>query len=292
MSDSQFHSVAAVTRTMARPRLLWRALESIAGQTCKDVVWVIVNDGPREPVDAVAAGARERGLAVVVIHNDERHGPEAASNIGIKATRSKYVVIHDDDDSWDERFLDETTDYLESNPDFSGVATQTRRVGEEQRGGDIVEYEIARHNTHVETADIGGVARPGLFPPIAFLYKRSVFDVIGYYDEVVIGGGDWDFHMRFVEKFTIGVLRKPLAFWHCRQNLQGGDYGNSRYDEYGADLWKRYEVAVSNGLIRRDMEAGRFGMGLVSGLARLHAQQNNILAGLEYGLARLYRGES
>lgn len=289
MQDSQFYCVAAVTRTMGRPQLLWRALESIACQTFKDVIWVIVNDGPREPVDAVAAGARARGLAVLVIHNGKRLGAEASSNVGIKTSCSKYVVIHDDDDSWDETFLDETTSFLEENSEYFGVATQTRRVSEEQSGAGIVEYEIASHNTHVETTYVGDVARPGLFPPIAFIYRRSVFDVIGYYDEIVLGGGDWDFHMRFVEQFTIGVIRKPLAFWHCRQNLRGGNYGNSRYDENGSDLWKRYEVAVSNRLIRRDMEAGRFGIGLVSGFARLNALQNRILAGLEYGLVRLFR---
>lgn len=262
-------------------------MESISCQTLKDIVWAIVNDGEKGPVDHVANLARERGISVVVIHNKEKKGPEGSSNIGIRATCSKYVVIHDDDDSWDERFLEETTSFLDKNCEYSGVATQSRRINEIQTKNGIYEIEITRHNTHVESTSIIDVARPGLFPPIAFLFDRKVLDVIGYYDEIVLGGGDWDFHMRFVEKFQIGVIPRPLAFWHCRQNLLGGAYGNSRYDENGSDMWKRFEAIVSNRLIRRDMAAGRIGMGIISGFQRLNSQQINALAVLEYGVGQL-----
>ena len=55
---------------------------------------------------------------------------EAASNIGLKASESEYVVIHDDDDSWYPLFLEKCVAFLSENryPNVAGVITHTVRV--------------------------------------------------------------------------------------------------------------------------------------------------------------------
>ena len=57
---------------------------------------------------------------------------EAASNIGIKASNSDYVVIHDDDDSWHPEFLEKCVGFLDNNlyPGIGGVITHVVRVFE------------------------------------------------------------------------------------------------------------------------------------------------------------------
>ena len=102
--------VAIITRTKDRPILLRRAAESIAQQTFDEYVWVIVNDGgDREAVAEVASRFREDRL--MVIHNPEPVGMEAASNIGLRSSESEYVVIHDDD-TWYPTFLEKSLKLL------------------------------------------------------------------------------------------------------------------------------------------------------------------------------------
>ena len=49
-----------------------------------------------------------------VIHNVESVGMEAASNIGITASESEYLVINDNDDTWHLGFLEKTVSYLDA----------------------------------------------------------------------------------------------------------------------------------------------------------------------------------
>ena len=101
--------VAVVTRTKDRPLLLPRARRSVSNQTLRDFVWVIVNDGG-EPkhVDHEAELARADGVSTEVVHISSSRGMEAASNAGVEKTSSKYVTIHDDDETWEAEFLQRT----------------------------------------------------------------------------------------------------------------------------------------------------------------------------------------
>ena len=127
--------VAVITRTRNRPLLLRRALDSVRQQTFKNFEWVVVNDGGEpDAVDAIAAEAEALGVHVRVIHLPASIGMEAASNEGIHAVDSQYVVIHDDDDSWEPSFLEVTTDFLSRNPAYGGVITHSMRVDEEIQG--------------------------------------------------------------------------------------------------------------------------------------------------------------
>ena len=49
--------------------------------------------------------------------------------------------------------------------------------------------------------------------------------------------GDWDFNLRFAERFGIGTIAEPLAFWHHRPKFRSlrGLYANSGYWQHLAD---------------------------------------------------------
>ena len=77
-----------------------------------------MNDGgDPAPVDSLIASRREAfGDRIRVIHNAASKGMEAASNVGLRAASGRYVVIHDDDDSWNPTFLEQTVAYLAKPP--------------------------------------------------------------------------------------------------------------------------------------------------------------------------------
>ncbi len=95
--------ISIITRTKNRPILLKRAELSVFNQTRKDYEWIVVNDG----------GSPIAPSANFVIQYPRSKGMEAASNIGISTASRKYVVIHDDDDSWNPQFLEKMIYALE-----------------------------------------------------------------------------------------------------------------------------------------------------------------------------------
>lgn len=252
--------VAVVTRTKDRPILLVRALESVASQRFADLIWVVVNDGgATQPVDGAVEAARSRGIAAVAVHHPISLGMEAASNAGIAASRSEFVVLHDDDDSWDPGFLAEAVAFLDAGPEWGGVVTGTTRVDE--RIDPIDGPRILRRrpfNPGLRSVHLSEVAEQNPFPPISFLYRRSVYDAIGPYDPTLPVLGDWEFNLRFLARFDIGVIDRPLANYHWRVAAKGG-YGNSVSG--GVDRHVQWDAVVRNRLLRRDLETGTVGLG-------------------------------
>ena len=276
MSEGRPPLVAVVTRTRDRPLFLARALESVAAQTFTDVVWVVVNDGgARAPVDAVIAGARARGLAVELIHREASTGMEAASNAGVGASVSEFVVLHDDDDSWDPRFLARMTETLTGWPQRVGVACWTQEVRERLDGATIVETGRRRSADSPAAVSLGLLAARNLFPPIAFLYRRAAYDAAGGYDETLPVLGDWDFNLRLARQSEIGVLPEELARYHVRRD---GDHEGANSVTRHKALHAETDLAIRDRYLREDLESGVFGLGALMTMARLQDEQLGRLA--------------
>ena len=264
--------VAVITRTKNRNILLWRAYHSVRKQTMKDLIWVIVNDGgEKEGVDAIANDARNNGLDVKVLHHEVSKGMEAASNAGIRSCDSKYIVIHDDDDSWESAFLEKTVAFLETEPVFSGVITHTLRVNE------VIENDSPRttscygFNTWLKSIYLMEMAMCNTFPPISFLFKRSVYDKIGGYDERLPVLGDWDFNIRFLKEADIGVIPELLALYHHRDTITDANnvYGNTV--NAGIANHIKYDAILRNHYMRTSPQD----LGVLTNLAVMTNWQNS-----------------
>lgn len=264
------HKVAVVTRTLARPLLLERALNSVSAQTMKNFVWVIVNDGGEaSAVDRLAGRARQSGIEVSVIHNAKSNGMEAASNAGVRGSVSNYVVIHDDDDSWAPEFLSATTAFLDTAGDYAGAVTHVSRITERITGSRIATIRREPHKPVIQAVQLADMARSNLFPPIAFTYRRSLYDKLGGYDETMAILGDWDFNLRILLCGDVGVIPRALANYHVRSGepLQDGAYANSITPGHARQLIA--DAAYRNRWLRADIEAGRFGLGNLLAIGRL-----------------------
>jgi len=252
-------AVSIVTRTKDRPLFLKRAAESVRGQRFTDWEWIVVNDaGAREPVDQIAASAR-------VIHRERSTGMEAASNAGLREARGEFVVIHDDDDTWYPEFLDECVGFLRENSALAGlggVITHSERVVERVDGERIFEHARDAFNTWLDGVTLFRLAGHNLFPPISFVYKRSILDEIGYYREDLPVLGDWEFNLRFVAKYEIAVIAKPLACYHHRLTGAGANSVVGSLDKH-----RYFDARIRNELLRGELATGAPGLGTLVGAA-------------------------
>ena len=234
----------------------------------------MVNDaGEKEGVDAIAAEARKRGVEVKVLHREESKGMEAASNAGIRSCDSEYIVIHDDDDSWEPDFLKKTVAFLDSEPLFAGVITHTLLVNEVIKDGVPRTTSSYGFNTWLKSVYLMEMLMVNSFPPISFLYKREVYDRIGGYDESLPVLGDWDFNIRFLKTADIGVIPELLALYHHRDTITDASdvYGNTV--NAGISQHIRYDAILRNHYLRTSPQD----LGVLANLAVMTNWQNSKL---------------
>lgn len=249
-------TVAVITRTKDRAILLRRAARSVAAQSHADFCWVVVNDGGDPiPVEAVVSDSGLPPEHVLVIHNSRSLGMEAASNVGIRAVQSDFIVIHDDDDSWDKDFLARTVGFLDQHdrPAYAGVVTYSTYVSEQIRDDQIVTLAEKPYQNKLQSVELETVLERNLFPPISFLFRRSVWEKIGGYDETLPVLGDWLFNLEFLLSGDIGVLPEPLAFYHHRDTGTGvpAAYQNTVVGQLA--LHQQYTSIVRNRFMRRNL---------------------------------------
>ncbi|UUX51297.1 glycosyltransferase family 2 protein [Nisaea acidiphila] len=238
--------VAIVTRTKDRPLLFRRAAESVSRQSYGNYVWVVVNDGGDPgPVRDILSETAIDPARILFCSFDDSQGMEAASNAGIRNSRSDLIVIHDDDDSWEPDFLARTVGFLgEHEALYDGVVTHSTHVTEEISNGSVIERDRKPFNGWLSTVQLAEMAVANSFPPIAFLYRRALWERLEGYDESLPVLGDWDFNLRFLLEADIGVLDAPLANYHHRTGTTAKDtYANS-------DLAARNPHIAYNALIR------------------------------------------
>ena len=251
--------VAVIIRTKDRGRLLGRALDSVLAQTYSDWRIVLVNDGgSRQEVDeALAPRLDEIGERLLRLDNEASLGMEAASNLGIRAVDSEFITVHDDDDEWAPEFLATTVAYLEEHPSHGGVSVETEIVFERLTPtGREIEERVA-FEPDMREITLVDLLHYNRFVPISFLFRRSVYDELGGFDENLPVVGDWEFHLRFITHHHIGLIKgRPLAFWNQRRSARNSE-ANSVIT--GLDEHHFYSLKVRDRLVRE--HAQEFGLG-------------------------------
>jgi glycosyltransferase involved in cell wall biosynthesis len=246
-------------------------MESVANQTFGDWLHVVVLDAGVTPdVEALVAGYVQRDPGrYCVLRNEKPCTIEASSNRALRETASRYVAFHDDDDAWHPDFLKKTVNFLETEkriPKLAGVITHAVRVVEKIENDRIVTIHREDFNTWIDCIRLFRMLAFNMFPPISFVYRRDVLDTIGPYREDLPPLADWEFNIRFLLHYEIGVIRERLAFYHHRETDAAPEYSNSVVSD--VDHHVLWTAVLQNEWLRQDIAAGRVGMGALSYLSQ------------------------
>lgn len=223
-------AVTVVMRTYERPVLLARAVASVRAQVFGEWELVVVNNGGDPGVVDSVVGAARSGTgngSIRVMHLGERVGMEEASNRALEGVGSEFFAIHDDDDSWDPRFLEVAVAGLVRNPSAAAVVTGVTRVHETFRGGKVwpVREEIVPLSEG--RLSYAGMIGGNTFPPIAALFRRSLLGKVGGFDASLPVLGDWEFNLRAVREGGFVFHPEQLARYHTRTPDSDASSGNT-----------------------------------------------------------------
>lgn len=261
--------VCVITRTLRRPLFLSRALESVARQSFRDLVHLVVNDGGEpEPVDALVGGYP----GVRTLHLAPTRGMEAASNAALGASDSEYCALLDDDDTWAPDFLERM---VAGCPRTSGgVICRTTLVLEHLEHARIVEDSRRPFNPELFSLSLPRLALRNRFTSNAFLFRRELATAVGGFDDTLPVLGDWDFNLRCLLRAHLEVLPVELARYHQRP-AERGAAGNSLYAR--SDEHARARSQLVNKLLRQG-SAQTTAMGLLVDAGE-HAERAERLLG-------------
>lgn len=223
--------VSVVVRTRNRTDLLRRAIDDIFAQTLQNFELVIVDDADDpSAVSALVASLphSHRERCRVVSRAGEPHGRWLAANAGLDVATGDYISLHDDDDWWDEHFLQTTVAYLDAHPETAAVCTRTMiAVERPDAAGELQTSDTYAFQPDLDSINVAEMLRANRIPPISMLYRHALHTELGPYDSSLSYLGDWDFYLRVVSVHPIALLNgPPLAFWSHRPESTG-DESNS-----------------------------------------------------------------
>ncbi len=267
-----------ILRTRNRPEFLRRAVESIGAQTFPDIGVCVVNDGgdPQETEDVVQRGLPS-SVAIEFIHNLTSVGRPAALNLGLAKVDREFFCVHDDDDTWSERFLATAVGYLRqpSGAQYVGVACDTDTIVESLIDGRIVQQTRRPHRRDRGVLSLFDAlnffSHP---PPISLLTRSRALALVPRNNTAMSVMYDCEWLARLLLTADVGAIPSVLAFYHLREQDDDklGAARNSIF-EHGEEF-RRLRTLMENELLRGDIAAGRPGLGFALSFAHRWAERD------------------
>ena len=134
-------------------RFIAETVNSVLGQTLRDLELVVVEDGSTDGTRAILRDLAKRDARLRVIEKDNE-GLIRTLNRGIAEARGEYIARIDHDDVARPTRLERQAGFLDGNPDYIGVGCliQVMRADGSHVGKTRIRREVLQH-------------KPGAFPP-------------------------------------------------------------------------------------------------------------------------------
>ena len=189
-------TVSVVIPTFNREGFIEQCVVSALQQSKKPDEVIVVDDGSSDKTWDVlrtlgfSDSKEERNSLRYIFQRNK--GVSAARNLGIKASKFRYIAFLDSDDLWLEKKLEKQISSLESQ----SIRYRLSHTNE------IWVRNGVRVNAHLKHEKNGGdifiqCLKLCCISPSSSLVHRSVFDDFGFFDENLPACEDYDFWLRF-----------------------------------------------------------------------------------------------
>ena len=189
------------------------SIDSVLNQTYKNFLLCIIDDASTDNTYQIAKEYEEMDSRVIVHKLEENRGSYYARNVGLynHMKNCGYFVVHDADDFMYKERLQIQIENIGRN---NGISCKFRRL----------DWKTKK-----------AVTRPQILHN--FLFKKSVFDRIGYYDSDTRFGGDTEYMERYVTVFRENrrnIINKVLldSYVHGNNQTQQVKVGGIKRRDY------------------------------------------------------------
>jgi glycosyltransferase involved in cell wall biosynthesis len=209
--------VSAIIPTYNRADLLPRAIESVLGQTLRDLELIVVDDGSTDNTREIVERFAQRDNRIIYLWRQNSGGPAAPRNSGIERATGKYVAFLDHDDEWMPSKLEEQVRLFEASPPEIGFVACDYLIIIGTGGNSISKYRLPApeggslfrtllENDFIRTATV-------------VMVRKDVFENVGGFDVSLPCGEDTEMWLRIAERYQFASVTNFLAkHYHHRMN--------------------------------------------------------------------------
>lgn len=233
--------VSVIIRTYNRADLLGEAIDSVLGQSWRDLELIVVDDGS---TDATPALLERYAGRLTPIFLGRTANPAAVFNAGIRAARGEFVAFLDSDDIWLPDKLQRQIECLDSDRRFGLAYGNVRLL-----------YPDGRLSEPVLAPDqivVGSVLRPMVrsmcVHPSTVVIRRHWFDRIGLFDERILTCEEYFFLLDLALTTEAVCIPEPV----CLIRRHAGQLSTGR----GLATYQAAITALEGLLHRRTLPAG------------------------------------
>jgi glycosyltransferase involved in cell wall biosynthesis len=201
--------VSIIVRTKDRPKLLERAIQSIAAQIYRPIEVILVNDGGCDLNVEELMGILG-DISLKYIRLEKNTGRANAGNVGIESAKGSYIGFLDDDDEFYPKHIallvsaleqiDYKIAYTDSEIAFIEYDTDKKEfIGKEKRVFSTRDFSFA------------DLVVENYIPLINLLFKKEVLVSVGGFDESLELFEDWDLLIRSGEIYPFYHVKKVTS---------------------------------------------------------------------------------
>lgn len=216
-------------------------LDSLRNQTTEDFIILVVDNGSTDGSYELLSDYPE----VKVIRFEDNLGFCGAVNAGIKAAETEYVLLLNNDTTAKESFVEKMEEAIEKNDRIFSVNARMLNMYEPELiddAGDLycaLGWAFARGKDS-KAEDYSTPCKIFFSCGGAVLYRKSVFEEIGYFDER---------HFAYLEDLDIGYRARIYGYTNIYQPEAevfhaGSGFSGSRYNEFKVKLSSANSIYV------------------------------------------------
>jgi alpha-1,3-rhamnosyltransferase len=199
--------VSVIVPCYNHERYIEECVLSVIQQSYKNIQLIVIDDGSKDNSrDIIKKMQIKYGFTFVEQTNS---GISKTLNKGIKEyAKGKYIAFVASDDYWDLDKIEKQVAFFEENNSFGIILSKTKII---DNHSNILEgFDDNLFNQSYEFKEIA--LGKSFIPALTVMFKKEVFDTIGYFDESLIIE-DLDMWLRIANKYSIGFQNEYLAFY-------------------------------------------------------------------------------
>lgn len=251
------------------------AIQSVYAQDFKGLEIIVVDDGSKDGTADFVEGE----YPDVRVFRKPNGGAATARNMGMREARGEYIAFLDADDVWLPGKLRAQIDYMDKHPSVglvcSGFSFWT--AGENGHFPDPLTVHKAVVDSEVEPDHAGWGYHKLLLSNYVWtstvVLRRSLIGTVGYYDEGLRLGQDYDYWLRASRESEIHRLGAVMALYRRHGgSATARGHGTNHAVTIIERAVKRWGLASPNGeaITPRQLAARIFGMRFRAGYGWYH----------------------
>jgi glycosyltransferase involved in cell wall biosynthesis len=209
-------TVSVVVPLFNKAAYVGRCVDSILGQTLRDVELIVVDDGSTDGGGEIVRAYDDQRVRVIAQGNA---GPGAARNRGVREARAKYVAFLDADDEWASTYLERGVAALDARPEIATVSFGYVE-GPRKRSSEAVWRRRGIRDGVLrltpESSPMFAVHALICMSPCSTIARREIVERYGGFNASAVRtyGEDNELFLKILLNEPIAVYNEPLMYWH------------------------------------------------------------------------------